>query len=112
MTGRPFLELGVAAALDPGIRRAVEFFRGAGHETTDSGDGVSKPPGPDVLPFPHVVILSTAAELMAEAHAVLRRCAVAPMMGVPLGARVEATYDPADQTAIIMVSWPPGATAD
>ena len=46
-------------ALDPGIRDVVRYLRGKGYETTDSGDGVSKPASwfetGEALPFPHVV---------------------------------------------------------
>lgn len=33
----------IIEALDPGIRRIVLWMRGLGFETTDSGDGVTKP---------------------------------------------------------------------
>lgn len=41
-------------ALDPGIRRTVLWLRQMGFETTDSGDGRSKPKDEEVEPYPHV----------------------------------------------------------
>lgn len=40
--------------LDPGITDVVQLLWDNGFETCDSGDGESKPLGPDVIPFPHV----------------------------------------------------------
>lgn len=46
-----------ASALDPGVRDLVLALRSAGYETTDSGDGVSKPQVDGcTLPFLHVYI--------------------------------------------------------
>jgi hypothetical protein len=51
--------------LDPGIRDVVRRLRDRGFETTDSGDGVSKPAewyaAGEAIPFPHVVIPMTGA---------------------------------------------------
>lgn len=46
-----------ASALDPGVRDLVIALRDAGFETTDSGDGVSKPQVDGcTLPFLHVYV--------------------------------------------------------
>lgn len=49
-------------ALDPGIRRTVRWLRSLGFETTDSGDGVTKPAmgltwDDGVRDHPHVIIV-------------------------------------------------------
>ena len=43
------------ADLDPGIRDLVVYLRSCGFETTDSGDGVSKPDDERVFQVPHIV---------------------------------------------------------
>jgi hypothetical protein len=90
--------------LDPGVRSIVSFIRAWGFETTDSGDGVSKPPGPDVLPFPHVVIRSTPGRLVDDARRL--RKFLCPYNAPE---QIEATYDPADESAVILVRWEPFA---
>lgn len=58
--------------LDPGIRDIVRRVNQAGFETTDSGDGVSKPQewfdSGEALPFPHVVAVTTPATMVKDAH--------------------------------------------
>lgn len=99
--------------LDPGIRHAVHLLRAWGFSTTDSGDGKTKPAHPDVLPYPHVAILAERDHLCHEADSValcLRQYGWGVAEGFPPGKpTVQATYDPADETAIIMVTWPPAA---
>lgn len=62
-------------ACDPGIRDVVELLNAHDFETTDSGDGVSKPTdwyeSGEAIPFPHVVVMSTPDTLVADAE----RCA-------------------------------------
>lgn len=66
--------------LDPGIRDLVRRLREAGFDTTDSGDGVSKPPEwyqPDergiteAFDFPHVVCKTEPHLLFAESRRLL-----------------------------------------
>lgn len=59
--------------LDPGIRDVVAALWDQGIETTDSGDGVSKPPPGIVLPFQHVAIAPNGEPdaLMASVACVL-----------------------------------------
>lgn len=90
-------------ALDPGIREIVLALRAADYETTDSGDGFSKTPDPDIIPFPHVAIVTRPAFMVAAAHGVrdllIRR-------GFGNGLKVEATYFPEEEKAVVMVMWP------
>ena len=81
--------------LDPGIRDTVRLLREAGFETTDSGDGVSKPPLPGVIPFPHVVVATVPDRLVPDAN----RCA--SVLG--MNWTVEGTYLPATNTAYLFV---------
>lgn len=86
--------------LDPGIRDIVARLRAAGFETTDSGDGVTKPPGPDVLPYPHVAMVTTREKLVSDSRfllAFLRDNGIEPL--------VEATFYPATDDAVILASW-------
>ncbi len=58
--------------LDPWIRDKVRAINEAGFETTDSGDGVSKPAdwyeSGCAIPFPHVVVSTTSATMLIDAH--------------------------------------------
>lgn len=86
-----------AAALDPGIRQVVTLLREAGFETTDSGDGRSKPAewyeSGEAMSFPHVVAVVSVDAMVAEAHR------MACVLG--RGWVVEATYSTAGRTAIL-----------
>lgn len=89
--------------LDPGIRDIVAHLRAAGFETTDSGDGHSKEPDPEVLPFAHVAIASSPDTLLTDAEAALAFLGAARM---PLGFNVEATYWPISGSAVVLITWP------
>lgn len=53
-------------SLDPGIREHVRKVRALGYETTDSGDGVSKPADYEgVPPYRHVVVVLDEPDLEA-----------------------------------------------
>lgn len=54
------------AILDPGIRGAVQYLRERGFDTTDSGDGVSKPPYDRVFDVAHVAVATTFIERAAS----------------------------------------------
>lgn len=94
--------------LDPGIRETVRRLREWGYNTVDSGDGVSKPPVGRDLDIPHVFITVAAfGTLLIEADHLkheLRKAGI-PVRAQGRAARVwiQATYDPADGTAIIGV---------
>ncbi len=94
--------------LDPGIRRLVRWLRSRGYETTDSGDGSKVTTMDCALAIPNVFIATTASRLTADADALLADLAT---IGVVLGAMseeevqpaIQATYDPSDGTAVLML---------
>jgi len=103
------------AALDPGIRDVVRYLRRNGFVTTDSGDGVSKfkqewrEPGAlaAVLPFPHVAVHGEVWGMVGHARMLRRRLEIGADEGrLPPGGRVQLTYDPADDSVVLLVSWP------
>jgi hypothetical protein len=53
-------------SLDPGIRGLVRLLRHSRFDTTDSGDGVSKPLEHRVLHFPHVFCRTDPGSLIGE----------------------------------------------
>lgn len=88
--------------LDPGIRAVVKMLRDAGWQTTDSGDGVSKPADwyqPDeqgitqAMNFPHVVCRTDPVRLVEDAK---------DLLGWLPTWRIEATYCPNDGTALLI----------
>lgn len=82
--------------LDPGIAETVWLLRSCGFDTTDSGDGVSKPPDERSMDFPHVAAVTTPATM----------CADADRMAVVLGEgwTVEASYSTEGRTAILLAT--------
>lgn len=84
--------------LDPGIRMTVKRLRDAGYETTDSGDGGSKPAEwfetGEAMPFPHVVVATTCERMCADADA------IAALLGSPWVC--EASYFTAGKVAVVM----------
>lgn len=93
--------------LDEGIRATVLWLRRCGFETTDSGDGYSKPFEDRALDQPHVVMKVDPARMIAEAHRlrdlIAERGWQLSQMGVDGGAQIQATYDPVDGTATIVL---------
>lgn len=92
---------------DPGIRDLVARLRDAGYQTTDSGDGVSKPDVGRVLDIPHVFIrLGNDEDLGHRA-----RCLMGKMESwgyrAADGWHVEATYSTADGIAMLAALGPP-----
>jgi hypothetical protein len=90
------------AALDSGIAGMVLHLRDNGFETTDSGDGVSKPAewyaSGEALPFPHVFVRIDHRRIVGEARRM--RALLAREW------RVEASYDPDNDIAILMAIGP------
>lgn len=84
------------SALDVGIRDVVRTLRLAGFDTTDSGDGVSKPPDQRVFECRHVAAVTCAPDMVCEAHR------MAEVLGD--GWAVEATYWPTTRTAIVLAT--------
>lgn len=66
--------------LDPGIRRTVLWLGSLGYQTSDSGDGRSKPKRQRVLDIPHVVITVLARNLLDETDALIQAVAE---LGIP-----------------------------
>lgn len=87
--------------LDPGIRGIVMWLRINGFETTDSGDGVSKVQmiaSGDALAFPNVFMRCSSERMRSEADRLL---ALVCMAGFGDKARIEASYDPRDRSAVL-----------
>lgn len=80
--------------LDAGIQQIVLRLRAEGFETTDSGDGVSKPASPEVLPYRHVFCRVETQAASAEADR---------LQGV-LGKywAVEASYSALDHLSVLI----------
>jgi hypothetical protein len=87
------------ASLDPGIRDVVRALNRIGFDTTDSGDGVSKPADERVFGVPHVACRVSAGTLLAEAD---RLAEWLTRLGTRW--RVEASYCPNDQSAILLAT--------
>ncbi len=83
--------------IDPGIRDTVRLLRDAGFETTDSGDGVSKPDMVCALDFPHVAAVCAPHLILAEAK---RMAEVLEGTGFV----VQATYDPRDVIVVLFAA--------
>lgn len=87
-------------ALDPGIRSVVRFLDINGFRTTDSGDGVSKAgTGQDFEPVPHVHMVVPPERMRVEADRLLS--ALLTLDITPDGMSIQATYDPAEGTAVL-----------
>lgn len=92
------------AELDPGIRDRVRILNEHGFETTDSGDGVSKRPDPgEVLRFPHVAAVTEPARLISDAESLFSLTKLVPQLA---GGTVEASYNPDDGVALLLICWP------
>ena len=92
-------------ALDPHIRETVDWLRRAGFNTTDSGDGRSKPDvGKDgcSLAEPHVFMVLGDTDPIENTADQLLHMARSRWGDVP-GMRVEASYSPIGRTTILML---------
>lgn len=93
--------------LDPGIRHTVEWLQGLGFNTTDSGDGKTKIGiDEDALDFPHVFMVVKPSDLVGHAGHLMAYLRAIGIEVKPNGMdekqpTIEATYDPADGSAII-----------
>lgn len=113
-------------SLDPGIRDLVRLLRQNRFNTTDSGDGVSKPPEHRVLDYPHVFCSSDSKSLIGECDRMREVLIEAGLYATqdwvrgetfatndgtrtqftPVRTRgftIQGTYDPGDMTAVIAV---------
>lgn len=130
MAGRITVEDIDYTELDPGIRETVRFLRSHGFDTTDSGDGKFKfsQQGEDccALPFANVaIVISDPITLTAHADRLSYVLEQAGIIVQPIGYReadaysldepppwdvkeaveIEASYDPANGSAILMVMY-------
>ncbi len=90
--------------LDPGIREVVKYLHELGYDTTDSGDGVSKPDMACAIDQPHVVCkLRSPQSLEWQAKTLqewLRR------KYEDLEWHVQASYDTKDGAAMLFAYLP------
>lgn len=92
--------------LDPGICDVVRLLRSHAFDTSDSGDGVTKINMPCALSMPHVFIPVDPTQMIS---ATLRLHRVVTAAGVTVSPNgqgnvyIEASYDPADDSALIML---------
>lgn len=99
--------------LDPGIRSTVMALVEAGFNTADSGDGVTKfQEGGwselDLIDKPHVMIMSTRDQLIEECDRLSKflfskGIEVNPLNYDENAPSIQATYDPTNQSAIIVM---------
>lgn len=107
-------------SLDPDVRDVVRMLQGQGFNTTDSGDGIAKFDA-DGIELPdweggtsgagvaHVVVVVEPADLAAEADRMADIIRAAGVVLDPLGpeldtAAIQASYDPANHIAVIILS--------
>ena len=96
-----------ATEINPGILRTVAWLNAVGFETVDSGDGVTHdfPCDRDVG---FVAIMASPTTLVSEAarlaNVLQSRGVVVVPNGNDEGCTIEASYDPADGSAVIVVS--------
>lgn len=81
----------VLQGLDPGVRDLVVRLREAGHETTDSGDGLNE--GEGALPFPHVAVRARSDRPLMEARRMAK--------SIPAGWTVEVSVAPGEATLLV-----------
>ena len=104
--------------LDPGIRGTVRWLNDRFFETTDSGDGFSKfkdddfpKSRPELIPFPHVIMVVPSIVLIDETDRLAELINSAGLKVLARGPEltegeinIDATYDPAQpEDGIIML---------
>ena len=92
------------SALDPGIRETVRWLNDLGYNTSDSGDGVTKPAVGRVFDFPHVVVVLQNKERIAHNADLIARAL--KQKGIEcdgLEVEVEGVYLAGQQSASIFV---------
>jgi len=86
--------------LSPGVKDAVLFLNKLEFETCDSGDGSNYSNGMEcAMPFPNIIIQSTKADLFSESD---RLAILFKRKGIT-NITIEASYDPVDGSALIML---------
>lgn len=98
--------------INPGIRKTVAWLQSLGYETTDSGDGITNVEAKmeGVLAFAHVMIKVDPDNLIYFAGVLANEIEqnlglkVVPISNDWQDICIQATYDPADNSAMIMLS--------
>jgi hypothetical protein len=94
--------------LDPGIRETVRWLRQHGFNTTDSGDGVSKPADERVFSEPHVVVICSGKDLITETDR-LNALIAEKQLSMPNlwldrdSFTIEGSYSPVDKLGAILL---------
>lgn len=105
------------ASLDPGIQHAVRFLRQHGFDTTDSGDGYTKPQNERTIEGPHVFCrvehyslgareADRALKLLLEALKLNQQLVTTPREWATI-LLVEASYSAIDRTCILSITGEP-----
>ncbi len=86
----------------------MAFLHNAGFETTDSGDGVTKPADERSVEGPHVFMTAAPCDAVGVADRLRRELhrrgvTVQPLGPDGLGVSIQLMYDPCDQSAVIML---------
>lgn len=108
-SSEPSVEPIAQEGLCPGIQQTVAWLQGQGFQTTDSGDGHSNEGMECALPFPNVTMVCSPAEMAVESDRLLgllrdRGVVVEPGSPEEPGPpRIQASYDPANGVAVIML---------
>ena len=95
----PIFAGGCNCEVDPGIAPLVNLLKEHGFNSTDSGDGKSKPPEHRAFDFPHVFVMTQKDVLLSETD---RLYQLLQSHGIT-GFTVEGNYGPADDVSMIMV---------
>lgn len=93
--------------VSPGVKDLVWWLRMNGFETTDSGDGSNHEDGMEgALPFPMVSMTVTPEVLVIESVRLRDLLAKRGVILQPTGSElpsIQASYDPSDSVAVIML---------
>lgn len=86
--------------IQPRMRQTVRWLRSMGFDTCDSGDGVTNVEAgmEDALEMPHVMMTVKKANMIYEADRLYHACLETKIHG-----KIEASYDPEDESAIIIL---------
>lgn len=101
----------MSETITPGVARTVALLQSWGFDTTDSGDGVTNvEAGMEcAMPFPNVAMQVEPDELIAKADRLLRLLWQVGIQAMPASydvtmPSIQATYDPSNQSAILVLT--------
>lgn len=91
--------------VDPGVQRLVKLLRAHGHETTDSGDGFSRPEDERTMgDLPHVHVRPLLPYLGDAAAQSVRIVGLLQHHGVQVApGMVQVTWDPLSPSPVISI---------